>query len=205
MVNCADPSVIQRDDRRYSSGFPSTEEFTAKVTSATTRSSYFAIKQMTKPGIFLSRSTCSRGHLKAGRACAARGTCSSPEPRIAACRPVGGRDHGTEAPAFPRRRVRTTTCDWSDPQAPHSCGERSRGCDRQRPAVRQSRDARRRRRWWRMSTSSELRFVMKSGATPAPTPRSRRCLRTRLTRDGQQALRRCRSQVADGGGLSPVG
>jgi hypothetical protein len=142
--------------------------------------------------------------MKAGRACAARGTCSSPEPRIAACRPVGGRDHGTEAPAFPRRRVRTTTCDWSDPQAPHSCGERSRGCDRQRPAVRQSRDARRRRRWSRMSTSSELRFVMKSGATPAPTPRSRRCLRTRLTRDGQQALRRCRSHSPSGHQSEPA-
>jgi hypothetical protein len=29
----------------------------------------------------------------------------------------------------------------------------------------------------RMSTNSELRFAMSSGATPAPTPRSRRCLR----------------------------
>ena len=41
----------------------------------------------------------------------------------------------------PRWRVRTTTCDWSDARAPHSCGERSRGCDRQRPAVRQFRDS----------------------------------------------------------------
>ena len=56
----------------------------------------------------------------------------------------------------------------------------------------------------RMSTSSELRFVMKSGATPAPTPRSRRCLRTRLTRDGQQALRRCRSHSPSGHQSEPA-
>jgi hypothetical protein len=61
--------------------------------------------------------------------------------------------------------------------APLSCAERSLSSNRASPACRQSRDARRRRVPSRMSTSSELRFAMSSGATPAPTPRSRRCLR----------------------------
>ena len=50
----------------------------------------------------------------------------------------------------------------------------------------------------RMPTSSELRFAMNSGATPGPTPRSRRVLADRLTCDAQQALRRCRSHSPSG-------
>ncbi len=45
-----------------------------------------------------------------------RAPCLSPRASPRA-RPVGRRDRGTEAPAFPRRRVRTTTCDRSDARA----------------------------------------------------------------------------------------
>jgi hypothetical protein len=50
----------------------------------------------------------------------------------------------------------------------------------------------------RMPTSSELRFVMKSGATPAPHSAVTKVLADRLTREGQQALRRCRSHSPSG-------
>jgi hypothetical protein len=83
-------------------------------------------------------SSGTRTRTKAGLAVADGASLANRQSRASPrARPVGRHDHGTEAPAFPRRRVRTTTCDWSDARAPHSCGERSRGCDRQRPAVRQ--------------------------------------------------------------------
>ena len=56
----------------------------------------------------------------------------------------------------------------------------------------------------RMPTSSELRFAMNSGATPGPTPRSRRVLADRLTCDAQQALRRCRSHSPSGHQPTPA-
>ena len=54
-------------------------------------------------------------------------------------RPVGGRDHGTEAPAFARRRVRAIARESSDASPPLSSGERSLGGDPTRPACRHQR------------------------------------------------------------------
>ena len=56
----------------------------------------------------------------------------------------------------------------------------------------------------RMPTSSELRFAMNSGATPAPTPRFTKMLADHLTCNAQQALRRCRSHSPSGHQPTPA-